>query len=387
MRTSISHPLYINWLPTEGDEGKIGMTLCPGKYQARSWTGSWDRDLDLDLETLRDAGVDRLISLVTNEDMEVLRVLDLPQKVGEYGLEWNHLPLEDTTAPDEVWLSKSEPVFAHLLKSIPEGECVVVHCMGGLSRAGVFVAMFFWLRGMAMSDAIAHVRANRSSLCINHRQEDFLLNHEAVAPIPPILERDSDNKNESLLFARKISSMIINNIPYADISKKLEEAIDSNQSLDWEVIGDHIRAIIRTGEHQFFTNYNLLDFSMQAYEADGEDSILKRFQCQFELARIYSDQAGLKRKFELYEDLVKEATSRMKENSTENPFYYWLTRPLNRLAQLTQEWMGKETAEPLWHQFANVCIEAKEEEGLEVIENYAPWFAAAHPELFPNHTD
>ena len=175
MRTSISHPLYINWLPTEGDEGKIGMTLCPGKYQPRSWTGSWDRDLDLDLDALRNAGVERLISLVTNEDMEVLRVLELPHKVGDYGLEWNHLPLEDTTVPDEVWLSKAEPVFAHLLKSIPEGECVVVHCMGGLSRAGVFVAMFFWLRGMAMRDAIAHVRANRSPRCINQRQEAFLL--------------------------------------------------------------------------------------------------------------------------------------------------------------------------------------------------------------------
>ena len=192
---------------------------------------------------------------------------------------------------------------------------------------------------------------------------------------------------DSLLFARKISSMIINKIPYAEISEELEDAIDSNQSLDWEVIGDHISAIIHSGEHQFFTNYNLLDFSMQAYEAEGEDSILKRFQCQFELANIYSDQAGLKRKFELYEDLVEGATSRMEENSTEDPFYYWLTRPLNRLAQLTQEWRGEEAAEPLWHQLVNVTTEAKEEEGLNIIEHNAPWFATAHPELFPHHTD
>ena len=48
---------------------------------------------------------------------------------------------------------------------------------------------------------------------------------------------------DSLLFARKISSMIINKIPYAEISEELEDAIDSNQSLDWEVIGDHISAI------------------------------------------------------------------------------------------------------------------------------------------------
>ena len=192
---------------------------------------------------------------------------------------------------------------------------------------------------------------------------------------------------DSLLFAQKISSMIINKIPYTEISKELEDAVDSNQSLEWEVVGDRIVAIFQSGEHQFFTNINLLDFAMQAYETDGEDSILKRFQVQFSLAKRYSDQAGLKRKFELYEDLVEGATSRMEENSTEDPFYYWLTRPLNQLAQLTQHWRGKEAAEPLWHRLVKVTPEAEMDALLPVIEENAPWFITAHPELFPNHTD
>ena len=77
----------------------------------------------------------------------------------------------------------------------------------------------------------------------------------------------------------------------------------------------------------------------------------------------------------------------MKEKSTEDPFYYWLTRSLNRLAQLTQYWKGEEAAEPLWHQLVKVITEAKEENGLNIIENNAPWFAMAHPELFPNNSD
>ena len=44
MRTSETHPLYINWIPVEGDKGKIGITLCPGKYQPVSSTGAWNRD-------------------------------------------------------------------------------------------------------------------------------------------------------------------------------------------------------------------------------------------------------------------------------------------------------------------------------------------------------
>ena len=50
---------------------------------------------------------------------------------------------------------------------------------------------------------------------------------------------------DSLLFAQKISSMIINKIPYTEISKELEDAVESNQSLEWEVVGDRIVAIFQ----------------------------------------------------------------------------------------------------------------------------------------------
>ena len=385
MRNSTTHPLKVNWIHIEGDKGRIGITLCPGKYQPVSWTGGWDRQLSIDVATLLELKTDRLISLITDEDMELLRVTELPQAITEQGMAWDHLPLEDTTVPSRAWLEAAKPVFRSLLTSIPEGETVVVHCMGGLSRAGTFVSIYLCLRGSSMADAIERVRAERDPRAINPRQVEFLERLEKTGYIP---RRKSINMVEdSLLFAQKLSSMIINESPYAEISEELKNAIGSEQSLDWEVIGDHISAIIQSDEQQFFTYYNLLDFAMQVYEAGGEDSILKRYQCQFELAKIYSDQGGLKRKFKLYEDLVEGATSRMEDNSTEDPFYYWLTRALNRLAQLTQNWKGEESAKPLWHQLVKIITEAKEENGLSIIENNAPWFAKAHPELFPNNSD
>jgi hypothetical protein len=193
---------------------------------------------------------------------------------------------------------------------------------------------------------------------------------------------------DSLYFAEKISSMVVNKAPYDAIKKELKDASDSNQALEWGVVGSGIVAIIQTEEHPFFIHMNLLDFAMQAFEEDGEDSILDRFQVQFSLANMYSDQAGLKRKFELYEDLVEGATSRMKKNSTEDPFYYWSTRSLNRLAQLTQYWKGEEVAEPLWHRLVKIISEAGEMDALlPVVETYAPWFIEANPELFPSHSD
>jgi hypothetical protein len=52
----------------------MGMTLCPGKYQPVASTGSWDRQLDVDLDDLVGMGTQRLVSLVTDDDMRVLRV-------------------------------------------------------------------------------------------------------------------------------------------------------------------------------------------------------------------------------------------------------------------------------------------------------------------------
>jgi ADP-ribosyl-[dinitrogen reductase] hydrolase len=149
--------------------------LCPGKYQPIASTGSWGRQLDVDVQALVDMGVSRLISLITKEDMQVLRVTDLPGEVAHQGLAWDHLPLPDTTAPTQSWMEQATPVLNDIIASIPEGAKVVVHCMGGLSRAGTFASLYLWMRGMDMRDAIKTVREIRGPHAMNSRQVAFLM--------------------------------------------------------------------------------------------------------------------------------------------------------------------------------------------------------------------
>ena len=175
MRNSTTHPLYVSWVELEGDEGALGLTLCPGKYQPVASTGSWDRQLDIDVQALVDMGVSHLVSLITKEDMQMLRVTDLPGEVAHHGLAWDHLPLPDTTAPTQSWMEQATPVLNDIIASIPEGAKVVVHCMGGLSRAGTFASLYLWMRGMDMRDAIKTVREVRGPHAMNSRQVAFLM--------------------------------------------------------------------------------------------------------------------------------------------------------------------------------------------------------------------
>ena len=77
--------------------------------------------------------------------------------------------------PAPAWMKEAMPVMARIITEIPGGSKVVVHCMGGLSRAGTFASIYLWMRGSEMEDAIATVRDIRSPNAINHRQVRFLM--------------------------------------------------------------------------------------------------------------------------------------------------------------------------------------------------------------------
>jgi hypothetical protein len=56
-RTSITHPPRIAAVTGGSGQGRIGITFCPGKYDPYAQTGSWDRDLALDLDEIKNFAV------------------------------------------------------------------------------------------------------------------------------------------------------------------------------------------------------------------------------------------------------------------------------------------------------------------------------------------
>ena len=173
-RTSLTHPLQIAVVTAGPDFGRIGITFCPGKYDRNAMTGYWDRDLALDLDAIRDWGAAAVVTLLEPRELTLLRVARLGEEVIRRNIRWFHLPIVDVSIPDDKfeqeWVIAGEELRSLLRRRLD----VLVHCRGGLGRAGTIAARLLVELGMAPTTAIANVRAVRPGAIETVDQEEFV---------------------------------------------------------------------------------------------------------------------------------------------------------------------------------------------------------------------
>jgi ADP-ribosyl-[dinitrogen reductase] hydrolase len=175
--TSQSHPLRIDSLdlPPANGGGRIGMTFCPGKKDPHSMSGPWLRDLDLDLDAIRDWGATAHVCLLEDHELDLLSVAGLPDGVQRRGIAWLHLPIRDVDIPDVRFETRWPEAGAGLRARLRNGEAVLVHCRGGLGRTGMVVCRLLIELGQTPARALASVRAVRPGAVETSRQERYVL--------------------------------------------------------------------------------------------------------------------------------------------------------------------------------------------------------------------
>ena len=160
-RTSLSHPLQIAEVRVAPGQGRIGITFCPGKHDRWAITGAWARDLALDLDAVATWGARLVLTLVEPAELTALKVPTLGAEVLRRGMDWRHLPIADFSVPTEAferdWLQQG-PAIRGLLR---QGHDVLVHCKGGMGRAGMMAARLLVEMGWAPDVAIRTVRRVR----------------------------------------------------------------------------------------------------------------------------------------------------------------------------------------------------------------------------------
>ena len=113
--------------------------------------------------------------------MNELKVKNLGKKLQHNGIEWYHAPTPDEEVPDHKWFVRSLSIIKQIMPNLYTGKRVVVHCKGGISRAGMFACIVAWLisKRLDMDEAISMFREMRDPRGINKAQEQYLLDYES----------------------------------------------------------------------------------------------------------------------------------------------------------------------------------------------------------------
>ena len=194
IRTSETHPLQIAAVKVPAYSGRIGITFCPGK-QIDSISGfTWQRDLAADLDALAHWGASTVVTLIEDHEFGMMQVEALGEGVRHRHMDWLHLPIVDVSIPDAGFEALWENVSEGLRAKLRSGAHIVVHCRGGLGRAGTIAARLLIELGMDPRDAVNQVRNVRPGAIETKSQEIYALNvwpgSEFAPPIDPISVKD-----------------------------------------------------------------------------------------------------------------------------------------------------------------------------------------------------
>lgn len=146
----------------------------------RALTGAWRRDLDIDLDIIKDWGASLILTLVELHELEQLRVARMGDAVRIRGMQWLHLPIKDYHPPsasfEESWVTHG----AQIRQLLRNGSDILVHCKGGLGRAGMIAARPLVELGVPPKEAINSVRAARKDAIETADQEDIARQTKAI---------------------------------------------------------------------------------------------------------------------------------------------------------------------------------------------------------------
>jgi ADP-ribosyl-[dinitrogen reductase] hydrolase len=176
IRTSETHPLQIANISSHLTKGIIGVTLCPGKFDEVAMTGAWDRDLGLDLDEIVNWGAKAVVTLLEQKELSLLRVEQLGAEVIHRKLLWFHLPIIDVSIPDKNFERNWSDACFKLIQLLRNGSNILLHCRGGLGRAGTIAARLLVEVGTEPNLAIEQVRRARPGAIETKEQEKYILN-------------------------------------------------------------------------------------------------------------------------------------------------------------------------------------------------------------------
>jgi protein-tyrosine phosphatase len=129
--------------------GRIATMACPRG-------GDWLAD---EIEALRSAGVDVLVSALAESELAELRLTAEPELAKQAGLTFVSFPIPDRGVPAVV--APVSDLVGHLEELLSAGQFVVVHCRAGIGRSSLLAAAVLVREGLSPAEAWERISAAR----------------------------------------------------------------------------------------------------------------------------------------------------------------------------------------------------------------------------------
>jgi protein-tyrosine phosphatase len=107
----------------------------------------------------RDAGVDVVVSLLTQSENSELGLTEEAKIVSQHGLTFINFPISDYSVPTSKGLT--EQLVTELRERLSSGSCIGIHCRQGIGRSSLVAACVLVTSGESARTAFQHIQDAR----------------------------------------------------------------------------------------------------------------------------------------------------------------------------------------------------------------------------------
>lgn len=107
-----------------------------------------------------------------DDELRRFRIDEIGEETHARFMEWHHLPIHDGSIPGKAFEAAWPQASARLRALVGAGNRVLVHCRGGLGRAGMISARLLVEMGSEADKAIAAVRGKRGGAAIETEEQE-----------------------------------------------------------------------------------------------------------------------------------------------------------------------------------------------------------------------
>lgn len=154
---------------TPNIKGRLSLSISPGKKDSK-----WNRSLQMDLDAIKSNGIQVIVCLLEWSEMRMLGISDYPRQAQESGFLFYHMPIRDRGTPHQNEINVLVPI---LVQHLASGQNVLVHCRGGLGRAGTICACCLGHFGYEGRSAIETVRKMRPGAVQTNKQAECVVQY------------------------------------------------------------------------------------------------------------------------------------------------------------------------------------------------------------------